>query len=139
MAVEGDSLTQGGYNSLPRGLDWVTQAGRLLGCDDVANMAQGGTGFIADNGGKKTNYLQRVERLAALNADVYLIAGNHNDSSYPAQEQIDAALASLQAPSRTAAQALIVVAPNPLQGESTVSGPDRGCGTEPAQGVRCVG
>ena len=34
-------------------------------------------------------------------------------------------------------QALIVVAGTNPAGESTVLRPDRGCGTEPAQGVRC--
>ena len=125
LAVEGDSLTQGGYNSpYHAGLDWVSQVGRLLGCDDVANMAQGGTGFISDNHGKKTTYLQRVERLASLNADVYVIAGNHNDASYPAQEQIDAALTYFKRLRELQPNAMIVVAgTNPLQGESTVSGP----------------
>ncbi|MDE2594194.1 MAG: SGNH/GDSL hydrolase family protein [Burkholderiales bacterium] len=125
MAVEGDSLTQGGYNTpYHAGLDWVSQIGRLLGCDDVANMAQGGTGFISNNVGRKTTYLQRVERLAALNADVYVIAGNHNDSSYPAQDQIDAVLKYFKKLRQLQPDALVVVmGDTPLQGESSLSGP----------------
>lgn len=125
LAVEGDSLTQGGYNTpYQPGQDWVTQMGQLIGCDDVSNLAQGGTGFISDNGGRKTRYEQRVERLASLQADVYLIAGNHNDSSYPREQQIGAALSYLRRLRALQPDAVIVVAGNnPLQGESTVAGP----------------
>jgi hypothetical protein len=124
LAVEGDSLTQGGYYSpYHAGLDWVSQVGRLLGCDDVANMAQGGTGFINDGNGTKTTYIQRIERLASLNADVYVIAGNHNDIGYPAQDQIDAALTYFKKLRLLQPKAIIVVAGvNPLQGERGDSG-----------------
>lgn len=125
LAVEGDSLTQGGYNTpYHAGLDWVSQVGRLLGCDDVANMAQGGTGFVSDNFGKKTTYIQRVARLASLQADVYVIAGNHNDASYPVQQQVDAALAYFKKLRELQPDAIIIVAGvNPLQGENSLSGP----------------
>ena len=123
LAVEGDSLTQGGYHTPYQiGQDWVTQVGRLLGAD-ASNFAQGGTGFLSDNHGSKSTYIQRVDRLAALKADVYLIAGNHNDSDFPAPQQIDAALAYFKRLRALQPDALIVVAgPNPLQGESVVSG-----------------
>jgi lysophospholipase L1-like esterase len=124
LAVEGDSLTQGGYQSpYQPGQDWVSQVGALLGCDDVANMAQGGTGFISDNKGKKTTYMQRIERFASLNADVYVIAGNHNDLSYPAADQIQAALRYFKKLRELQPKAVIVVfGVNPLQGESSDSG-----------------
>lgn len=124
LAVEGDSLTQGGYHSpYQPGQDWVSQVGTLLGCDDVANMAQGGTGFISDNFGQKTTYMQRIERFASLNADVYVIAGNHNDLSYPAADQIQAALRYFKKLRELQPKAVIVVfGVNPLQGESSDSG-----------------
>lgn len=123
LAVEGDSLTQGGYYTpYHAGLDWVSQVGRLIGCDDVANMAQGGTGFL-NRGNGKTTYMERVDRLASLNADVYLIAGNHNDAGYPAQDQVSAAFAYFQRLRELQPNALIIVAgTNPLQGESGGAG-----------------
>ncbi len=124
MAVEGDSLTQGGYGTPYHvGLDWVSQVGRLIGCDDVANMAQGGTGFINNVNGTKTTYIERVDRLASLNADVYLIAGNHNDLGYADQAQVAAALAYFRKLRALQPSALIVVAgTNPLQSESGSAG-----------------
>ena len=124
LAVEGDSLTEGGYHSpYQPGQDWVSQVGTLLGCDDVANMAQGGTGFISDNFGQKTTYMQRIERFASLNADVYVIAGNHNDLSYPSADQIQAALRYFKKLRELQPKAVIVVfGVNPLQGESSDSG-----------------
>ena len=124
LAVEGDSLTEGGYFSpYQPGQDWVSQVGALLGCDDVANMAQGGTGFISDNFGQKTTYMQRIERFASLNADVYVIAGNHNDLSYPAADQTQAALSYFKKLRELQPKAVIVVfGVNPLQNESSDSG-----------------
>lgn len=80
VVAEGDSLTQGGFGTPYRAAqDWLTQAVTMLGVDDCANFAVGGTGFISDNGGAKTTYIQRLPRLVQMNADVYVIAGCHND------------------------------------------------------------
>ncbi|HET8689131.1 MAG TPA: SGNH/GDSL hydrolase family protein [Methanosarcina sp.] len=81
VAVEGDSLTQGGYGT-PYGAaqDWVSQAMTMLGIDDFANFGVGGTGFISNNSGAKSTYMDRLPRLTQLNADVYIIAGCHNDT-----------------------------------------------------------
>lgn len=80
VAVEGDSLTQGGFGTpYKAGQDWVTQAMSLMGIDDFSNFGVGGTGFISTNGGTKTTFIQRLPRLVQTNADVYIIAGCHND------------------------------------------------------------
>lgn len=93
FAVEGDSMTQGGLGTpYQPGQDWVSQVGRVLGAESASNMAQGGTGFISNANGTKTTYLERLDRLVKLNADVYVVAGNHNDQAYGDAQQIEAAL-----------------------------------------------
>ena len=124
IAVEGDSLTQGGFGTPWRsGQDWVTQAMTILGIDDCANFAVGGTGFISDNGGLKTTYIQRLPRLVQLNADVYIIAGCHNDATYTVAARQAAVLLYLQTLRSLQPNALIILCGNTLlRGETYAPG-----------------
>lgn len=119
IAVEGDSLSAGGnFTPYRCSMDWLTQVAQRIGCENSCNMAQGGTGFISDNAGVKTTYLQRLPELVALNADVYIIAGNHNDASYSNSAQQDAALAYFKALRLAQPKALVIVfGNNILRGE----------------------
>lgn len=124
VAAEGDSLTQGGFGTPWRaGQDWVSQAMTMLGVDDYANFAVGGTGFISNNGGAKTTYADRLPRLVQLNADVYIIGGCHNDDSYTSAQRQAAILSYLQALRSAQPNALIIMfGNNILRGESTAPG-----------------
>lgn len=124
LVAEGDSLTAGGNNTpLHGGLDWVSRAATMLGCDSWANMAVGGTGFISNSNGTKMSYIQRLPRLLTLPAGVYIIAGNHNDASYSAQDQITAVITYLRALRDGNPNAhIIVFGNNLLQGESSTLG-----------------
>jgi lysophospholipase L1-like esterase len=114
VAAEGDSLTAGGYNTPYRpAQDWVSQAMAMLGIDDFANFAVGGTGFI-NNNGTKTTYLDRLPRLTQLNADVYIIGGCHNDSGYTSPQRQAAILTYLQALRAAQPSAFIVLCGNNL-------------------------
>lgn len=124
LAAEGDSLTVGG-NGTPYhgGLDVVTQVANLLGCDTYANMAQGGTGFLATRSGAATTYIQRLDRLVSLGADVYFVGGNHNDASFTSEQRITACLGYFQALRAAQPDAYVIVAgTNPLQSESSNTG-----------------
>lgn len=103
LALEGDSITQGG-NSSPvfNGLDLAAQTARLLGCDSFYNNAQGGTGFIADNSNTKTTYAQRLERLVLFNPDILIVGGNHNDASPITSPQRQQAVIDYLTTARTA-------------------------------------
>lgn len=123
VAVEGDSITQGGLGTpYQPGMDWVSQVARLVGADSAANMAQGGTGFISNGFGAKTTYLERLDRLVQLKADVYVIAGNHNDQSYTDAQQIEAALTYLKRLRTLQPQSIVIVTGVlPLKNEDMVS------------------
>jgi hypothetical protein len=80
MSWEGDSLTGGG-NGTPYD-DLSTQAricANLLGCDNVYDNAQGGTGFLANSNNTKTTYIQRIDRINLFAPDIHITGGNHND------------------------------------------------------------
>lgn len=121
ITFEGDSLTQGGNNVPYRpGDDVATYVATMLGFARHANLAVGGTGFISDNGGAKTTYIQRLPRLLLTNPDIVVIGGNHNDNSYTDDERFKAVLTYLQALRDGAPDALVIVlGTNPLQSEST--------------------
>lgn len=110
IAVEGDSLTQGG-NGTPYapGKDWVSQVFERIGIPNACNMAVGGTGFISNNGNAKTNHIQRIERFTSLNADVYILAGNHNDDTYTSAERKAAVLNYLKSLRQRQPDSMIIV------------------------------
>ena len=124
ITVEGDSLTQGGYNSPYRpGDDWVSQVCDRLGATNFANFAVGGTGFISDNGGIKTTYIERLSRLVETRPDVLIVAGNHNDVSYTSAQRQQAVSDYLRQARQLLPDALIIVfGNNPLTGENSASG-----------------
>jgi len=124
VAVEGDSLTQGGNNTpYHPGKDWVSQCFERLQIMNACNMAVGSTGFISDNGGAKTTTLQRLPRFASLNADIYIIAGNHNDDSYTSQQRQTAVLNYLKELRRLQPTSMIIVFGNtPLRDDGQTVG-----------------
>jgi lysophospholipase L1-like esterase len=87
----GDSLIAGA-NSFPSYMsaDVCTRVAQQTGIFDVVNCGSGGTGFIADNGGNKTNHNNRLSDFTAHNPDVLIIAGCHNDAGYTDVEQLSA-------------------------------------------------
>lgn len=84
MACVGDSIMQGSASGpfLPR-WDRASVFADLIGCDDVANLGLGGTGFIAGTSMLGT-YIQRIQDVTAINPDVVYIAGAKNDAPGPA-------------------------------------------------------
>ena len=90
IVFQGDSIT-GGAGGFP----YVAQSlpdlfGYLVGCDDLYNCAAGGSGFISNNVGTTTTFLQRLPDIVQANPDVHIIFGNHNDSGYTSAQRIAA-------------------------------------------------
>ncbi len=80
LAMLGDSLiagSAGGPFGSHRGAASVF--GRLIGCDQVATFAVGGTGFIATSNG--VNHTTQLAQINAYAPDVLLVCGNYNDSA----------------------------------------------------------
>ncbi len=84
----GDSLIAGA-NSFPLypSSDIATIAGLKLGTYDSWNVGSGGTGFISDSNGTRTNHIGRLGDFTEPNPDTLIIAGMHNDSGYTDEDQ----------------------------------------------------
>lgn len=121
ITFEGDSLTQGGNNAPYRpGDETASIVGTLMGFAKFANMALGGTGFVSNNGGAKTTYLERLPRMLLTNPDIVVIGGNHNDSDFADDIRYQAALTYFQTLRESAPNVFVVVlGNNPLRDEST--------------------
>lgn len=98
LACVGDSIF-GGSSSGPLISRWdrASVFGDLIGCDDVANLGVGGTGFIANASGAQLTYIQRIQDLITLNPDVVYIGGAFNDSVSASAARQAAALLYYQA------------------------------------------
>lgn len=80
IALEGDSITQGGGTSDALMSNFIEHLiCRSLGIDKRYNNAIGGTGVISNQNGNATTYLQRIADVAAVNPDIVLVGGFHND------------------------------------------------------------
>ncbi len=116
LMVQGDSLSAGG-NGFPiqPGTDWPSQLARLLGCDDVWNVATGGTGYISNNSGNKVPYGDATRLLDVTNnaPDVFIVAGNHNDQPGNTSAQQQAAIVSYLQAVRAALPNCIILAFGP--------------------------
>lgn len=76
LAVEGDSI-MGGAAASNGGRSISRRVGDILGCLDVWNFAQGGTGFL--NSGSGPTLIQRVQRVIDSAPDYLYIGGFNND------------------------------------------------------------
>jgi hypothetical protein len=82
IVFEGDSLTAGG-DGVPvvPSHTWGGVLCQLIGQDDYAITAVGGTGFLATSSGQSMNRFQRVPTMMALKPGLIIDGGNHNDVS----------------------------------------------------------
>jgi lysophospholipase L1-like esterase len=108
VVVIGDSFIGGAINVT--GLTtWWDMAARLLGWWDVAPAGAGGTGYVADNLGTRTDYETRIVNDALQwNPDILVISGGINDSA-TAQATVLAAARSLFANIRTESPDTILI------------------------------
>ncbi len=93
LACVGDSIFSGsGSGPMSARWDRASIFADLIGCDDVANLGVGGTGFIANNTGTALTYIQRIQDVITLAPDVVYIGGSFNDSANTATLQAAALL-----------------------------------------------
>ena len=113
IVIEGDSESGGAATSnfntywISPGTSWGMRLGDLIGCDDVCNTAIGGTGFVQP--GPQQPYLGRLSNIVALNPDVVIVAGNHNDASFTSAAQTAAYKLYLQSLRAAVPNAVIFV------------------------------
>lgn len=98
VAFEGDSITQGGgigANSVTLHLNRLVAD--QIGASSDYNNAIGGTGSISDRSGTATTYIQRLSDIAAIQPDILVVGGFHNDESYTSAARQAAFLTYLKA------------------------------------------
>lgn len=95
----GDSITAGSAGGpLGSGWDWPAQFSFLVGIDDPWNIAEGGTGFLANNSGQGYTYLGHIQDFCNNSPDVGFIFDDINDEgTYTPAQITTAALATFQA------------------------------------------
>lgn len=79
IAVEGTSIDADTFGP---GWSWPEMLASRIGADGVFNFAQGSTGYLSNNNGTRTNMLDRLPALVATGADIVILGGPHNDSSF---------------------------------------------------------
>jgi lysophospholipase L1-like esterase len=82
LAVLGDPLAYGTGTAI-RVNGYVHSLGRLLGWQNTAPIAAGGTGVVQDSttGSNEKNYVMRLPDAVAFNPDVLIVAGSQNDQN----------------------------------------------------------
>ena len=97
IAFEGDSLTAGG-NGMPtfEGDFWPSNCAKTLGASNYYSNPIGSTGFINNNSGALTTYLERIAKINSFAPDVLVIMGAHNDSASTSAARKAAVLLYLQ-------------------------------------------
>lgn len=126
LAWEADSIGQGGGLGPTLITEWVESlVCRQLGIESWYNNAIGSTGAISTGlpAGTRTTYLDRLDDLVAVNPDIIVIGGFHNDVGYTQDQQRTAFLTYLRAVRAKATKATIfLTGAQSLQGESLVDG-----------------
>lgn len=79
FAVLGDSFAYG-TGAAVRGVGYVHNLGRLLGWQDTAAIAAGGTGYVQTNA-PEGNYSDRLPDVVTFGPDILLVTGSQNDQS----------------------------------------------------------
>ncbi len=115
FALETDSIGRGGNTSpVFPGLSMEAELARRIGCDTFYSNGVGGTGFLNDNSGTKTTYIQRFDRIAQFNPDLLLILGNHNDAPTYTSPQRQAAILTYLQNARAALPNVPIFATGPM-------------------------
>lgn len=85
MVFLGDSYTEPTINSATVGTNsdgYATQAGRLLGYNDVWASGAGGTGYLNPGGSGRVKFRDRLSTdVLAYSPDVVVVAGGRNDTA----------------------------------------------------------
>jgi hypothetical protein len=117
VCVLGSSLeiSGNGFPSLPND-DWPGIVGKMFGWN-VWNGGQGGTGYIATNGGNGYSYVQHVNDCLNYNPDLIIIGGAYNDSG-STQANITAAAETLFTTIRTALPTVPIIVSGTLGGNT---------------------
>jgi hypothetical protein len=74
---------------------WPEGASKLLGWTDPWNLGLGGTGYIANAGGKSLNYMTHIEDAISISPDIVVVGGPINDVNYPSSQLVTAAVSLL--------------------------------------------
>jgi len=91
IALEGDSIgdmTYGGSHTQYSRYEIMLQ--EMLGSKNAFNNCIGATSLISNNGGAKTNYLERLEDIILFEPDLLVVSGIHNDTTTTQQQTTDA-------------------------------------------------
>ena len=117
VCVLGSSLeiSGNGFPSLPND-DWPGIVGKMFGWN-VWNGGQGGTGYIATNGGNGYSYVQHVNDCLNYNPDLIIIGGAYSDSG-STQANITAAAETLFTTIRTALPTVPIIVSGTLGGNT---------------------
>ena len=75
LAVLADSIAAGA--NVERGDCWPSRVADLLGCDQIANAAIGGTGYLVGVG--TSDYRTRITDVTSMNPDIVIVEGGQND------------------------------------------------------------
>lgn len=124
IAFEGDSITQGsGTTAYAAGWSLNRLVGEQIGSSSEYLNAIGGTGVIANNSNNSTTYIERLGDIAAIQPDILVIGGFHNDGSSTSAARRTAILAYLQAVRAACPNATVFLTGNQcLAGDSLVAG-----------------
>lgn len=124
IAFEGDSITQGsGTAAYAAGMALNRLIGDQIGSAAEYSNAIGGTGVIANNSNNSTTYIERLSDIAAIQPDILVVGGFHNDAGNTSAARRAAIIAYLQAVRAACPNCTVFLTGNQcLAGDSLVAG-----------------